>query len=97
MLYMNYFKKISKSYSQLTEKGDYCTWGTREPTRLAVMCKDYDTSEDFTAWLKEKYNSGEPIYIDYVLAKQYRETIKEIEELEGSSGDEDEISKILAE
>ena len=31
------------------------------------------------------------------LARQYRETIKEIEELEGSSGDEDEISKILAE
>lgn len=30
------------------------------------------------------------------LAKQYRETIKEIEELEGGSQDEDEIGEILA-
>ncbi len=75
MLYMNYFKKISKSFSQLTEKGDYCTWGTREPNRLAIMCKDYDTIEDFTAWLKEKYNNGTPVYIVYKLATP---TIEEI-------------------
>lgn len=30
------------------------------------------------------------------LAKQYRETIKEIEELEGVKDDDDEISKVLA-
>lgn len=31
------------------------------------------------------------------LARQYRETIKEIDELEGGNAEEDEISKILAE
>lgn len=31
------------------------------------------------------------------LCKQYRETIKEIDEIEGDNGGEDEISKILAE
>ena len=31
------------------------------------------------------------------LSKQYRETLKEIEEIEGDSADEDEISKLLAE
>lgn len=31
------------------------------------------------------------------LAKQYRETIKEIEEIEGREGDNDEIAKILGE
>lgn len=31
------------------------------------------------------------------LARQYRETIKEIEEIEGTNGNEDEIGAILAE
>lgn len=31
------------------------------------------------------------------LAKQYRETLKEIEELEGNDGAEDEIGKLLSE
>ena len=31
------------------------------------------------------------------LARQYRETIKEIEEIEGREGDNDEIAKILGE
>lgn len=31
------------------------------------------------------------------LAKQYRETLKEIEELEGNGGAEDEIGKLLSE
>lgn len=31
------------------------------------------------------------------LAKQYRETLKEIEELEGNDDSEDEISKLLGE
>lgn len=31
------------------------------------------------------------------LCKQYRETIKEIEEIEGSNGEESEIDKILSE
>lgn len=31
------------------------------------------------------------------IARQYRETLKEIEEIEGDSADEDEISKLLAE
>lgn len=31
------------------------------------------------------------------IAKQYRETIKEIEEIEGASDDDDDIEKILAE
>lgn len=30
------------------------------------------------------------------LARQYRETLKEIEELEGSDGDIDEIAQIIA-
>ena len=29
------------------------------------------------------------------LVKQYRETIKEIDEIEGNDGDEDEIAKLL--
>lgn len=31
------------------------------------------------------------------IARQYRETLKEIEEIEGDGADEDEISKLLAE
>lgn len=31
------------------------------------------------------------------LCRQYRETIKEIEEIEGNNGEEDEISRLLAE
>lgn len=31
------------------------------------------------------------------IARQYRETIKEIEEIEGREGDNDEIAKILGE
>ena len=31
------------------------------------------------------------------IARQYRETIREIDELEGGNAEEDEISKILAE
>lgn len=31
------------------------------------------------------------------IARQYRETLREIEELEGGNAEEDEISKILAE
>lgn len=31
------------------------------------------------------------------LCRQYRETIKEIEEIEGNDGEEDEISRLLAE
>lgn len=31
------------------------------------------------------------------LAKQYRETLREIEEIEGNNGEEDEISRLLAE
>ena len=29
------------------------------------------------------------------LAKQYRETLKELDEIEGNDGDEDEIAKLL--
>ena len=31
------------------------------------------------------------------LSKQYREVLKEIEEIEGNNGEEDEISRLLAE
>lgn len=31
------------------------------------------------------------------LARQYRETLKEIEEIEGATGDDDDIGKLLAE
>lgn len=31
------------------------------------------------------------------IAKQYREVLKEIEEIEGNNGEEDEISRLLAE
>jgi len=29
----------------------------------------YSTVEEFKNWLKEKYNNGNPVYVDYILAE----------------------------
>ena len=51
--------------------------------------------KDLLAILAEKINSDPGARDLAQLSKQYRETLKEIEELEGSYAPEDEIDKIL--
>ena len=57
----------------------------------------YNQLKDLAEILADKIN-GDPGARDMAqLAKQYRETLKEIEELEGNDGAEDEIGKLLSE
>lgn len=47
--------------------------------------------------LADKINSDPGARDLAQLAKQHRETLREIEEIEGNNGEEDEISRLLAE
>ena len=63
----NYFKIITPNQS------DGGNLGLSKYNETGVMFNlpldtEFSTLELFKAWLKEKYDSGEPLYIDYVLA-----------------------------
>lgn len=53
--------------------------------------------KDLLETLADKINEDPGARDMAQLAKQYRETLKEIEELEGNDGAEDEIGKLLSE
>ncbi len=53
--------------------------------------------KDLLETLADKINEDPGARDMAQLAKQYRETLKEIEELEGNDGAEDEIGKLLNE
>jgi len=53
--------------------------------------------KDLLETLADKINEDPGARDMAQLAKQYRETLKEIEELEGNDGTEDEIGKLLSE
>ena len=57
----------------------------------------YNQLKDLAEILADKINSDPGARDMAQLAKQYRETLKEIEELEGNDGAEDEIGKLLNE
>lgn len=64
----NYFKTITASQSDSGNLGlaKYNDTGFMFNFPLDT---EFSTSELFKTWLKEKYDSGEPLYVDYVLAE----------------------------
>ena len=65
----NCFKLINDMWN-LTEKKDVFKFSDSDFTTLQVMTKNYDTVADFKAFLKERYENGNPVKILYATDKQ---------------------------
>lgn len=67
----NYFKGVSRNAAANNDEESICYSGTPNVKNAAVTIRVNKTVaptvDDFKAWLKEKYNSRNPAYMDYQL------------------------------
>ena len=62
--YCNYFKNVDDIWN-LTEKVDGFKFSSTNLNGFNIMAKDFETAEEFKAFLKEKYNASEPVKLLY--------------------------------